>query len=128
MRRYDFDELWRWLELMIAACEGATWEECIDKSRLHFHWDFEGMECPASGLLEGHTGWLRLRGATAGEPVLQPAHGPGGEGRPPLRRGGERRSGAGTRRGARPAPLHFQRMSNAGTCGKAWVMPHSHPP
>nr|WP_216669746.1 Imm8 family immunity protein [Corallococcus exiguus] len=44
MRRYDFDALWRWLELTIASCEGATWEECVDKLRVHFHWEFEGMK------------------------------------------------------------------------------------
>ncbi|NRD48754.1 hypothetical protein D7Y04_32265 [Corallococcus sp. AB038B] len=44
MRRYDFDELWRWLELTIASCEGPTWEEGVDKLRVHFHWEFEGMK------------------------------------------------------------------------------------
>lgn len=43
MRRYDFDTLWRWLERTLASCEGATWQECVDKLRAHFHWEFEGM-------------------------------------------------------------------------------------
>lgn len=41
MGRYDFDDLWRWLEKTIASCEAATWSECVDNLRRHFHWEFE---------------------------------------------------------------------------------------
>lgn len=43
MRRYDSDELWQWLERTVASCEAPTWQECVDKLRTHFHWEFEGM-------------------------------------------------------------------------------------
>lgn len=43
MHRYDHDDLWRWLERTIASCEAATWEECVDKLRAHFDWEFEYM-------------------------------------------------------------------------------------
>jgi hypothetical protein len=44
MRRYDFDDLWRWLEHTVDACEAATWAECVDKLRVHFNWEFENMK------------------------------------------------------------------------------------
>jgi hypothetical protein len=44
MRRYDSDDLWRWLERTVDACEAPTWAECVDKLRVHFHWEFEGMK------------------------------------------------------------------------------------
>ncbi|WP_434383129.1 Imm8 family immunity protein [Melittangium boletus] len=43
VRRYDSDTIWRWLERTVASCEAATWAECVDKLRAHFHWEFEGM-------------------------------------------------------------------------------------
>ncbi|WAM25153.1 Imm8 family immunity protein [Myxococcus sp. NMCA1] len=43
MHRYDLDDLWRWLERTVASCEAAIWEECVDKLRAHFHWEFECM-------------------------------------------------------------------------------------
>lgn len=44
MRRYDVDALCRWLERTVASCEAATWEDCVDKLRAHFHWEFEAMK------------------------------------------------------------------------------------
>jgi len=44
MRRYDVDDLWRWLERIVASCEAATWEDCVDKLRAHFDWEFETMK------------------------------------------------------------------------------------
>jgi len=42
MKRYDFDDLWRWLERTVSSCEAGTWPECLDKLRTHFHWEYDG--------------------------------------------------------------------------------------
>ena len=49
MRQYDVDDLWRWLERTVASCGAATWEDCVDTLRAHFHWEFEVMRWPAPG-------------------------------------------------------------------------------
>jgi hypothetical protein len=36
MRRYDFDDLWRWLEQRVAECEADTWLSCVDKLGAYF--------------------------------------------------------------------------------------------
>jgi hypothetical protein len=40
MRRYDYDDLWRWLE----TCEAGTWPECVEKLQRYFNWEFEGYQ------------------------------------------------------------------------------------
>jgi hypothetical protein len=44
MDRYDFDSLWAWLQTTVAACEGDTWLDCVNELRVHFLWEYEGME------------------------------------------------------------------------------------
>jgi hypothetical protein len=41
MKRYDFDDLWRWLERTVAKCEKNTWSECVENLRLYFGWEYE---------------------------------------------------------------------------------------
>lgn len=43
MRRYDYDDLWRWLERTVASCEAETWRECVEKLQRYFHWEYDGM-------------------------------------------------------------------------------------
>jgi hypothetical protein len=44
MHRYDFDDLFRWLERTVASCEAETWHACVDKLRLYFDWEYDGMQ------------------------------------------------------------------------------------
>ncbi|MCP3142940.1 Imm8 family immunity protein [Pyxidicoccus xibeiensis] len=41
MRRFDYDDLWTWLERTVAACEAESWHHVVEKLRLHFKWEFE---------------------------------------------------------------------------------------
>ena len=40
MRRYHFDDLWRWLESTVRDCEEETWLACVDNLRRHFNWEY----------------------------------------------------------------------------------------
>jgi len=41
MRRYDFDDLWRWLERTVASCEADSWSACVENLRRHFAWEYD---------------------------------------------------------------------------------------
>lgn len=43
MDRYDFDNLWRWLEERVATCDGNTWPEIVEKLRLYFEWEYDSL-------------------------------------------------------------------------------------
>lgn len=42
MHRYDFNDLWRWLERTVAACEAETWPACVEKLQRYFDWEYDG--------------------------------------------------------------------------------------
>ena len=44
MQRYDFNNLWNWLEKTVATCEADTWPACVDKLRLYFDWEFSNYQ------------------------------------------------------------------------------------
>ncbi len=44
MRRYDYDDLWRWLEKTVAACEAESWHHCVEKLQLHLRWEHEWLK------------------------------------------------------------------------------------
>ena len=39
--RYDYDQLWSWIEKVVALCEADRWERCLEKLRNRFHWEYE---------------------------------------------------------------------------------------
>lgn len=41
MRRFDYDELWRWLEKTVASCQADTWSESVDRLRRYFDYEFD---------------------------------------------------------------------------------------
>lgn len=43
MRRYDGDALWPWLERTVASCEADTWRDCVDKLKVYFGREYQGM-------------------------------------------------------------------------------------
>ena len=43
MDRYDYQQLWNWLEKTVASCEGETWQDCVNELRVFFLWEYEGM-------------------------------------------------------------------------------------
>ncbi|GHG77828.1 Imm8 family immunity protein [Comamonas sp. JC664] len=44
MRRYDFNNLFGWLEQTVASCEADSWMACVEKLRLYFDWEYDGMK------------------------------------------------------------------------------------
>ena len=42
MQRYNFDDLWHWLEKTVVKCEEDTWNACVDHLRRYFGWEYEG--------------------------------------------------------------------------------------
>jgi hypothetical protein len=46
MRRYNFDDLWRWLEKIVAACEGNSWTVCVEILRRYFSWEYDNHQEP----------------------------------------------------------------------------------
>lgn len=46
MRRYDFDDLWRWIERTVASCEAETWPACVENLRRYFAWEYENYKEP----------------------------------------------------------------------------------
>lgn len=42
MSRYDHDDLWRWLERTVEACEAETWPACVEKLQRWFGWEYDG--------------------------------------------------------------------------------------
>ncbi|WP_394829153.1 Imm8 family immunity protein [Pendulispora albinea] len=41
MKRYNFEDLWRWLERTVSKCEAETWNACVEKLRIYFQWEYE---------------------------------------------------------------------------------------
>ncbi len=41
MQRYDFNDLWSWLESTVEKCEGESWQDCIDNLRRYFDWEYQ---------------------------------------------------------------------------------------
>lgn len=44
MQRYDFNDLWCWLEQTVAKCEAETWNECVANLRLYFDWEYQNYQ------------------------------------------------------------------------------------
>lgn len=42
MRRYDFDDLWAWVERTVKQCEAENWPGCIENLRRYFDWEYAG--------------------------------------------------------------------------------------
>jgi hypothetical protein len=42
--RYDFGELWSWLEATVQGCEAGTWPECVERLRRYFSWEYDGYD------------------------------------------------------------------------------------
>jgi len=43
VKRYNFDEFWRWLESTVASCESDEWSGCVSNLRRFFAWEYDGM-------------------------------------------------------------------------------------
>ncbi len=41
MERYDFGQLWAWLEKTVAACQADTWNDCVEALRRYFSWEYD---------------------------------------------------------------------------------------
>jgi len=41
MKRYDFDDLRRWLEGTVATCESASWPQSVEALRRYFDWEYD---------------------------------------------------------------------------------------
>lgn len=41
VRIYDFGAIWAWVEDQVGKCEGASWNEVLDKPRFLFDWEYE---------------------------------------------------------------------------------------
>lgn len=44
MSRYDFNDLWQWLERTVESCRADTWPESVEKLRRYFQWEFDYCE------------------------------------------------------------------------------------
>jgi len=44
MQRYDFGDLWRWLEQTVAKCEEKSWPASVECLRRYFDWEYDGYE------------------------------------------------------------------------------------
>jgi hypothetical protein len=42
MRRYDFDDLWRWLERTVQSCAADSWSASVEKLCRYFDWEYQG--------------------------------------------------------------------------------------
>jgi len=42
MSRYDFGDLWRWLEKIVSECEAESWPASVQRLQRYFDWEFEG--------------------------------------------------------------------------------------
>lgn len=42
MERYNFHDLWQWLEQIVAKCEVETWNGCVDQLQRYFDWEYQG--------------------------------------------------------------------------------------
>ena len=40
-KKFDYQELWKWLSETIKSCEKQTWAECVEKLLRYFDWEFE---------------------------------------------------------------------------------------
>ena len=49
MKRYDFGDFWRWLEVTVASCESNEWSTCVTRLRRFFDWEYDGMEHRSPG-------------------------------------------------------------------------------
>ncbi|MBP6997846.1 MAG: hypothetical protein KBB39_17055 [Phycicoccus sp.] len=46
MDRYDYGDLWRWLEDVVTTCDGPDWRECVKRLRRYFDWEYDDMTEP----------------------------------------------------------------------------------
>lgn len=44
MERYQFADLWRWLERTVAECERGSWSESVESLRRYFGWEYDGYQ------------------------------------------------------------------------------------
>lgn len=44
MERYSFENLWRWLNDVVVACEAETWIKCVKNLKGYFDWEFDGYQ------------------------------------------------------------------------------------
>lgn len=41
MARYDFQDLWRWLETTVVHCERDSWTHSVEMLQRYFQWEYE---------------------------------------------------------------------------------------
>ena len=41
MQRYDFGDLWNWLESTVAKCEKEDWLASVESLRRYFDWEYD---------------------------------------------------------------------------------------
>jgi hypothetical protein len=41
MKRYDFGDLWRWLEHTVAECERESWTYSVESLQRYFLWEYD---------------------------------------------------------------------------------------
>jgi hypothetical protein len=41
MEEYSYNDLWAWVESIIELCDSPNWQECVDKLRMYFEWEYE---------------------------------------------------------------------------------------
>jgi len=41
MARYDYEDLWSYLEETVKECEAETWLDCVAKLGRYFRWEYE---------------------------------------------------------------------------------------
>lgn len=39
--RYEYSELWQWLEATVTMCSSGTWPECVERLRRYFNWEYD---------------------------------------------------------------------------------------
>lgn len=44
MNRYDFADLWAWLERTVTSCEADSWTACVENLRRYFAWEYEAVQ------------------------------------------------------------------------------------
>jgi len=42
VEKYDFNELWTYLNKIVLSCEADSWSDCVEKLRYHFNWEYDG--------------------------------------------------------------------------------------
>lgn len=43
LRRFDVSTILKWLDQTAAKCEAPSWAECVEKLKVYFGWEYQGM-------------------------------------------------------------------------------------